>query len=78
MRFYLLFCGVFICVGCTAGMGDTAGAVADTADLPWRIDNRQFDPSTLLWYSAPASTWETALPVGDGRLGARRAASRDG
>lgn len=29
-----------------------------------------FDPSTLLWYSAPATAWEEALPVGNGRLGA--------
>jgi hypothetical protein len=70
MRFYLLFCGVFICVACTARMADTADRVADTADLPGRIDSRQFDPSTLLWYSAPASNWEAALPVGNGRLGA--------
>ncbi len=63
MRFYLLFGGLFICLACSAQF-------ADTADLPARIDHRQFDPSTLLWYSAPASTWEAALPVGNGRLGA--------
>jgi alpha-L-fucosidase 2 len=34
------------------------------------IDNRSFDPSTLLWYRAPATVWEEALPVGNGRLGA--------
>ncbi|HSU50649.1 MAG TPA: glycoside hydrolase family 95 protein [Segetibacter sp.] len=34
------------------------------------IDNKDFDPTTLLWYSAPASAWEEALPVGNGRLGA--------
>lgn len=28
------------------------------------------DPSTLLWYKTPASVWEEALPVGNGRLGA--------
>lgn len=34
------------------------------------IDNKSFDPSTLLWYRSPASAWEEALPVGNGRLGA--------
>src|SRR5215203_567564 len=27
-------------------------------------------PETTLWYRAPASRWEQALPVGNGRLGA--------
>lgn len=34
------------------------------------IDSKNFNPSTLLWYKSPASTWEEALPVGNGRLGA--------
>jgi alpha-L-fucosidase 2 len=34
------------------------------------IENKNFDPSTLLWYQSPASLWEEALPVGNGRLGA--------
>ena len=29
-----------------------------------------FDPTTLLWYTHPAATWDDALPVGNGRLGA--------
>lgn len=28
------------------------------------------DPSLILWYEQPADTWEEALPVGNGRLGA--------
>ena len=28
------------------------------------------DPATSLWYNAPASKWDEALPVGNGRLGA--------
>ncbi|MBM3421242.1 MAG: glycoside hydrolase family 95 protein, partial [Bacteroidetes bacterium] len=28
------------------------------------------DPSTMMWYKSPASVWEEALPVGNGRLGA--------
>jgi alpha-L-fucosidase 2 len=35
-----------------------------------KIDNKSFNPSTLLWYDAPAKVWEEALPVGNGRLGA--------
>jgi len=35
-----------------------------------KIDRKDFDPSTLLWYSTPAESWEEALPVGNGRLGA--------
>jgi alpha-L-fucosidase 2 len=29
-----------------------------------------FNPSTRIWFSAPASKWDEALPVGNGRLGA--------
>lgn len=34
------------------------------------ISTKSFDPSTLLWYTSPASKWEDALPIGNGRLGA--------
>ncbi|RTE53908.1 glycoside hydrolase family 95 protein [Arenibacter aquaticus] len=33
-------------------------------------EQASFDPATLLWYNKPASKWEEALPVGNGRLGA--------
>jgi alpha-L-fucosidase 2 len=33
------------------------------------IESRKFNPSTLLWYNQPATKWEEALPVGNGRLG---------
>ena len=39
-------------------------------DISESIDNKSFNPSTLLWYDAPAKVWEEALPVGNGRLGA--------
>ncbi|HRR09926.1 MAG TPA: glycoside hydrolase family 95 protein [Rhodothermales bacterium] len=29
-----------------------------------------FNPSAFMWYNAPATRWEEALPVGNGRLGA--------
>ena len=44
--------------------------VAQTGSLPDRIDTKDFDPATLLWYQEPARIWEDALPVGNGRLGA--------
>jgi alpha-L-fucosidase 2 len=34
------------------------------------INVKKFDPATFMWYSKPASKWEEALPVGNGRLGA--------
>jgi alpha-L-fucosidase 2 len=34
------------------------------------INTKTFNPSSLLWYDAPAKKWEEALPVGNGRLGA--------
>ncbi len=43
---------------------------AQDAELPAAIDKQDFNPATLLWYEAPAETWEEALPVGNGRLGA--------
>jgi alpha-L-fucosidase 2 len=38
-------------------------------DIAERIDKKEFDPATLMWYTAPADKWENALPVGNGRLG---------
>lgn len=34
------------------------------------IQNKNYDPSILLWYDQPAKIWNDALPVGNGRLGA--------
>ena len=34
------------------------------------IENKKFNPATLIWLSKPAAKWEEALPVGNGRLGA--------
>ncbi len=33
------------------------------------INNRDYNPSTFVWYDTPAKEWEEALPVGNGRLG---------
>ena len=39
-------------------------------DLSERIDEKTFNTGSVLWYDTPASEWEQALPVGNGRLGA--------
>ena len=35
-----------------------------------KIDQHLFATSTFMWYNKPASQWEEALPIGNGRLGA--------
>tara|TARA_R110002050_G_scaffold67924_1_gene147287 strand:- start:109646 stop:112165 length:2520 start_codon:yes stop_codon:yes gene_type:complete len=35
-----------------------------------RISDQKIDPANTLWFDEPASIWEEALPVGNGRLGA--------
>lgn len=39
-------------------------------DISSSLDSKNFDPSTLIWFNKPATKWEEALPVGNGRLGA--------
>jgi alpha-L-fucosidase 2 len=48
----------------------TTTLLAQTEDVPEKINSKAFNPSTLLWYDSPAKKWEEALPVGNGRLGA--------
>lgn len=43
---------------------------AQKPDFSSEVDNKNFDPATLLWYDTPAAVWEEALPVGNGRFGA--------
>ncbi|MEJ7736431.1 MAG: glycoside hydrolase family 95 protein [Chitinophagaceae bacterium] len=43
---------------------------AQHENISQNIQDKTFDPSSLLWFSAPAQTWNDALPVGNGRLGA--------
>jgi len=43
---------------------------AQQKDISSLIDTKAFDPTTLIWFNSPASKWEEALPVGNGRLGA--------
>ena len=39
-------------------------------EFPGNIQARAFNPATQLWYHEPAKSWQDALPVGNGRLGA--------
>ena len=45
-------------------------SLAQQQNMAEQISAKTFNPSTLLWYAAPAAKWEDALPVGNGRLGA--------
>ncbi len=51
-------------------VGILVNVPAQETGISDRIDKKDFDPATLLWYDAPAEEWEEALPVGNGRLGA--------
>ncbi|MDQ2862311.1 MAG: glycoside hydrolase family 95 protein, partial [Bacteroidota bacterium] len=51
-------------------LGAAAAVSAQQADVAASIQNRSFDPATLLWYGRPAKIWNDALPIGNGRLGA--------
>ena len=53
---------IFILIG--------ANALGQQPNIPEKINNKTFNPSTLLWYDMPAQKWDDALPVGNGRLGA--------
>ncbi len=57
---FLLFCQIFF----------SAILFAQQNNIPDKINNKAFNPSTLLWFDKSAQKWEEALPVGNGRLGA--------
>src|SRR5215217_2834770 len=46
-----------------AALGSVMGA-------PSIVQDMANNPSTHLWFSSPATKWDEALPVGNGRLGA--------
>ena len=54
----------------TGLMATPSTLLAGARDLPYKIDNNDFDPATLIWHTESAEIWEDALPVGNGRLGA--------
>ncbi len=49
------------------GFFSTCWIYSQTVDTLQHIN---INPNTTLWYKAPASKWDEALPVGNGRLGA--------
>lgn len=57
-------------IGVLLTTGISVNVFAQSTNLSSKIDQKDFDPATLLWYDAPAAAWEEALPVGNGRLGA--------
>ncbi|MBU2904191.1 glycoside hydrolase N-terminal domain-containing protein [Arenibacter algicola] len=60
----LTLCAIFL-------MGNFLIAQNNTnQDQLSKTGQASFDPATVLWYNQPASKWEEALPVGNGRLGA--------
>jgi len=59
-----------IIITLTLCIGITMHVNCQESDISARIDKKDFNPSTLLWYDSPAEKWEEALPVGNGRLGA--------
>ena len=44
-------------------------ALAQPINIATKIDQRSFNPSTVIWLKNPASKWNDAIPVGNGRLG---------
>ena len=49
--------------------GISVNVIAQKNNFSSKIEQKDFDPATLMWYDAPAAAWEEALPVGNGRLG---------
>jgi alpha-L-fucosidase 2 len=43
---------------------------AQEINISDKIDKKDFDPTTLMWFTDEAEKWEDALPIGNGRLGA--------
>lgn len=57
---------LLVCIGLLAAAA--SGQPSTQAGAPAR--NKTINPSTYLWYASPATKWDEALPVGNGRLGA--------
>jgi alpha-L-fucosidase 2 len=63
MKKVMLLSAVYMCM-------HGSPAYSQSKDLSELIDKQTFNTGTVLWYDMPASEWEQALPVGNGRLGA--------
>ena len=44
--------------------------LAQQVAVTGKIDQKTFSPASFMWFIKPATQWEEALPVGNGRLGA--------
>jgi hypothetical protein len=60
----------FLILALNLGIACSIFGIGQQADIPETIETTSFNPATLMWYESPASIWEEALPVGNGRLGA--------
>ena len=60
---------LILCAFILTGNFLIAQSNSDQAPQP-TTEQASLDPATVLWYNQPASKWEEALPVGNGRLGA--------
>ena len=40
-------------------------AHAQEANIPTKIDKKDFNPATLIWFTLAAEKWEDALPIGN-------------
>lgn len=58
-------------IGILLTTGISINVITQKNNLSSKIEQKDFDPATLMWYDAPAAAWEEDLPVGNGRLGAR-------
>ncbi len=64
MNYKLLFSALFVILSISCAKAQKNDEISE------KIDQRSFNTETVLWYNAPAKEWESALPVGNGRLGA--------
>ena len=69
MRIILFFCLLLLACNENDEIQSTKNSTY-LSSVAQHISDKSFDPSTLMWYTAPAAAWEDALPVGNGRLGA--------
>lgn len=63
MNYFWLQVGCIVLLLAGDGIAQPGGKLHD-------LEVGNFDPSILSWYQSPATKWEEALPVGNGRLGA--------
>jgi len=63
MKKVMLICAVYLSMRGSM-------ALSQSEDVSEHIDKQTLNTGAVLWYDRPATAWEEALPVGNGRLGA--------